>query len=39
LDFRPQGRSKQDVQTVGEFIKEKRYVENFGSLGLAPVKT
>src|SRR5271157_460554 len=39
LDFRPQGRSKQDVETVGEFIEEKRYIENFGGLGLSPVKT
>jgi hypothetical protein len=37
LDFRPQGASKQEVKTVGEFIVEKDYLENFRSLGLVPV--
>jgi hypothetical protein len=37
LDFKPKGQSKQDVQTVGEFIEEHKYLENFRSLGLKPV--
>jgi hypothetical protein len=37
LDFKPQGKSKQDVKTVGEFIDEQAYVENYLSLGLTPV--
>jgi hypothetical protein len=37
LDFKPQGRSKQDVKTVGEFIEEKKYIEDFDDLDLAPI--
>jgi len=37
LDFKPQGQSKQDVKTVGQFIQEHEYRENFNILGLAPV--
>ncbi len=37
LDFRPQGQSKQQVKTVGEFIEAQKYCENFDILGLAPV--
>jgi hypothetical protein len=37
LDFRPQGRSKQDVKTVGQFIEADNYLENFAILGLDPV--
>ena len=32
LDFKPQGRSKQDVKTVGQYIEEERYLENFDIL-------
>src|SRR5271169_3901597 len=38
LDFKPQGRSKQEVKTVGEFIDEQKYIENFDDLGLAPYR-
>jgi len=37
LDFKPQGQSKQEVKTVGQFIQEDNYLENFTILGLAPV--
>jgi hypothetical protein len=37
LDFRPQGKSKEKVETVGEYIGEKNYLENFGTLGLDAV--
>jgi hypothetical protein len=37
LDFRPQGKSKADVQTVGEFINGGEYVEKFSELGLVAV--
>src|SRR5271169_5257288 len=37
LDFKPQGQSKQEVKTVGQFISEGSYLENFKSLGLTPV--
>jgi hypothetical protein len=37
LDFKPQGKSKQEVKTVGEYIQEQRYFEKFEDLGLAPV--
>ncbi len=37
LDFRPQGRSKQEIKTVGQFIEADRYLENFGILNLDPV--
>jgi len=37
LDFKPQGQSKQDVKTVGQFIQEEKYLENFTDLGLTPV--
>ena len=37
LDFRPQGQSKQEVKTVGQFIQEQKYLENFRTLGLTPV--
>jgi hypothetical protein len=37
LDFKPQGRSKQNVKTVGEFIEEQKYIENFGDVGLAAI--
>jgi hypothetical protein len=37
LDFKPQGASKQQVKTVGEFIRESNYLENFSSLGLVPI--
>jgi len=37
LDFRPQGKSKENAKTVGEFIDAQRYIENFGELGLVPV--
>jgi len=39
LDFKPQGKSKQDAPTVGEFIGCQNYLENFDILGLAPVKS
>lgn len=37
LDFKPQGQTKQDVKTVGDFIDAELYLENFDSLGLVPV--
>jgi hypothetical protein len=37
LDFKPQGQSKQEVKTVGQFSGEEMYLENFSNLGLAPV--
>ena len=37
LNFKPQGKSKQDVQTVGDFIESQKYLENFNILGLTPV--
>jgi hypothetical protein len=37
LDFRPQGKSKQHVKTVGEQIDANKYLENFQILGLTPV--
>jgi len=37
LDFKPQGRSKQDVRTVGQYIEEEKYLENFDILGLQAV--
>jgi hypothetical protein len=37
LDFKPQGQTKQEVKTVGQFIEEEKYLGNFSSLGLAPV--
>ena len=37
LDFKPQGKSKEKVQTVGKFIEEARYLENFTILGLTLV--
>lgn len=37
LDFKPQGKSKQGVQTVGEFINAPMYLENFSGLGLVAV--
>lgn len=37
LNFKPQGKSKQDVMTVGEYIKAQMYLENFNSLELTPV--
>lgn len=37
LDFKPQGMSKQDAQTVGEFINAPMYLENFSGLGLVAV--
>jgi hypothetical protein len=35
--FKPQGKSKHDVKTVGEFIEAQNYLENFSILGLTPV--
>lgn len=37
LGFKPQGKSKQEVKTVGEHIEEGKYVENFQLLGLNPI--
>jgi hypothetical protein len=37
LDFKPQGKTKQDVPTIGEFIEEEKHRENFRILGLDPV--
>lgn len=37
LDFKPQGKSKSDVPTVGEHISARQYLENFAGLGLVPV--
>lgn len=37
LDFKPQGQSKQNVKTVGQFIEEEKYLENFDNLGLTSV--
>jgi len=37
LDFRPQGKSKQNTQKVGEFIEAEKYIENYDILGLTPV--
>ena len=37
FDFKPQGQSKQDVKTVGQFIEEEKYLENFSILGITPV--
>jgi len=37
LDFKPQGQAKQEVKTVGQFIQEGKYLENFSILGLDPV--
>lgn len=36
LDFRPQGKSKENTKTVGEFINAPKYIENFSGLGLTP---
>ncbi len=36
-DFKPQGQSKQEVKTVGQFIDEQKYLEDYLSLGLTPV--
>jgi hypothetical protein len=38
LDFKPQGKSKQDAQTVGEFINASVYLENYSGLGLVAVQ-
>lgn len=37
LGFKPQGKSKQLVPTVGEHIEEGKYVESFHLLGLKPI--
>lgn len=37
LDFKPQGQSRADVKTVGQFIEEKKYLEYFDVLGLDAV--
>jgi hypothetical protein len=37
LGFRPQGKSKLRVKTVGEQIDANKYLENFQILGLTPV--
>jgi hypothetical protein len=37
LDFKPQGKTKLRVDTVGEHIKADRYCENFDDLGLKSV--
>jgi len=39
LGFKPQGKSTQQVKTVGEHIGEQNYLEQFGLLGLTPVST
>lgn len=39
LDFKPQGQTKQKVKTVGQFIEEEKYLENFAIIGLTPVKS
>lgn len=38
LDLKPQGQSKNDVQTVGEFIEEIRYLERFDDLVLDTIE-
>lgn len=38
LDFKPQGRTKETgVQTVGEFIGDNGYLDNYAALGIKPV--
>lgn len=37
LDFKPQGKSKGNAKTVGDFIDASKYVENFAGLGLIAV--
>jgi len=37
LDFKPQGKTKTDVKTVGEFINADRYREGYEILGLTNV--
>lgn len=38
LDFKPQGRTKEDnVQTVGAFIGAERYLDAYSALGIQPV--
>jgi hypothetical protein len=37
LDFKPQGKSKHEVETVGQHIEESKYLENFDLLGLTPI--
>jgi hypothetical protein len=37
LGFKPQGKSKLDVKTVGDFIESQKYLESFNILGLTPV--
>lgn len=37
LDFKPQGKSKSEAKTVGDFIDAPCYVENFSGLGLSAV--
>jgi hypothetical protein len=37
LDFKPQGKSRQEVQTVGAFINAPKYLEKFSKLGLVAV--
>jgi Holliday junction resolvase-like predicted endonuclease len=39
LGFKPQGKTKQQVKTVGEYIEENKYLESFHLLGLTPVTT
>jgi hypothetical protein len=37
LDFKPQGKSKQEIQTVGQYIEESKYLENVNLLGLTAI--
>jgi hypothetical protein len=38
LDFKPQGRTKEDgVLTVGEFIEANKYIDHYSSLGVKAV--
>jgi Domain of unknown function (DUF3883) len=37
LDFRPQGKSKQQIKTVGQFIEDGKYLENFNIFELETI--
>jgi len=37
LEFKPQGKTKQEVETVGEHIESEKYLENYDFLGLVPI--
>lgn len=38
LDFKPQGKTREDVPTVGQKIESNKYIENYSLLGLVPIE-